>query len=252
MSVIRINKTKNYTVMSNYHFKDKRLSLKAKGLLSQMLSLPEKWDYTVAGLVSLNKESKSALQAALKELEESGYLVRTRTQDKKGQFDYIYDIYELPCHREPQTENQFTDNPCTENVPQLNTNNKILNNQLLKDKINKDVKEINKEILQEEFERLWKEYPRKQGKESALKAYIKARSKEDYGKLNEYSVLEGIKRYTEYIERNKILPKYIKQGSTWFTQHCWQDDYGTNGGRRKLSSQEEAFIKELEEDVERY
>lgn len=121
MSVFRVNKDKNYTVISNYHFRDKRLSLKAKGLLSQMLSLPQDWDYTVAGLVSINKESKSAIQAALAELEQNGYLVRTKTQNEKGQFDYIYDIYEKPGHGKPRTENPSTDNPCTGNVPQLNT-----------------------------------------------------------------------------------------------------------------------------------
>ncbi len=137
MSVIRVNKTSDYTVMSNHHFKDKRLSLKAKGLLSQMLSLPPDWDYTVAGLSSINQESKTAIQNALKELEATAYLVRTRTKDDKGRFDYIYDIYEEPCHGKPRPENPYTEEPCTENVPQLNTNNKILKDKLLKDKINK-------------------------------------------------------------------------------------------------------------------
>lgn len=218
MAVIRINKTKNYTVMSNHHFKDRRLSLKAKGLLSQMLSLPVNWDYTVAGLVAINKESKSAVQSTLKELEDCGYLVRTRTQNDKGQFDYIYDIYEKPNHGEPRTENRYTDNPCTENVPQLNTNELNTNNKINKDK-------INKQAIKNEFGRLWKEYPRKQGKENAFRAYEKARSKNEYGELNEYTVLEGIKRYKAYIARNKIEPQYIKQGSTWFNQHCWEDDY---------------------------
>lgn len=89
----------------------------------------------------------------------------------------------------------------------------------------KEIKEINKNALENEFERLWQKYPRKVGKEAALKAYIRARSKEDYGKFNEYIVLEGIKRYTEYIKKNNILPQYVKQGSTWFNQHCWEDDY---------------------------
>ena len=117
MAIFRVNKNTNYTVMSNYHFKDKNLSLKAKGLLSQMLSLPPKWDYTVAGLCAINKENKTAIQSTLKELEEHGYLKRTRSQNNKGQFDYIYDIFEKPW-----TENLVTDNRCTENVPQLNTN----------------------------------------------------------------------------------------------------------------------------------
>lgn len=129
MSVIRVNKTKDYTVMSNYHFKDKRLSLKAKGLLSEMLSLPDDWDYTVDGLCVINKENKTSIQGALKELEANGYLIRTRVQDNLGRFAYQYDIYENPLPILPQTEKPFTDNlctenPCAENQPQLNTNHK--------------------------------------------------------------------------------------------------------------------------------
>lgn len=120
MAVIRVNKTKDYTVMSNHHFKDKRISLKAKGLLSQMLSLPDDWDYTVDGLCYINKESKTSIQSALKELEDGGYLIRTRMQDNLGRFGYDYDIYEHPQTDLPQTENPSTDNPQTENQPQLN------------------------------------------------------------------------------------------------------------------------------------
>ena len=137
MSVIRINKTKDFTVMSNHHFRDRRLSLKAKGLLSQMLSLPDNWDYTVAGLVHINKESKSAVQSMLKELEECGYLVRTRTQNEKGQFDYTYDIYEAPLTETPRPENPVTDNPCAENVPQYNTNKYNTKESNTKNKISK-------------------------------------------------------------------------------------------------------------------
>lgn len=127
MAVFRVNKNTNYTVMSNYHFKDKNLSLKAKGLLSQMLSLPDSWDYTVDGLCAINKENKTAMQSTLKELEQNGYLKRTRSQNSKGQFDYIYDIFEEPC-----TENLVTDDLCTENVSQLNTN-KLSTKELSKD-----------------------------------------------------------------------------------------------------------------------
>lgn len=137
MSVIRVNKTKDFTVMSNHHFRDKRLSLKAKGLLSEMLSLPEGWDYTVAGLVAINREGKPSIQAALKELEYFGYLVRTRTQDERGYFDYIYDIYEKPAAEKPWTENQVTDNPCTENKSQYNTKEENTDNKVLKNKVSK-------------------------------------------------------------------------------------------------------------------
>ena len=82
MPVIRINKTQNYTVMSNYHLKEKDMSLKAKGLLSLMLSLPDSWDYSISGLVPICKENETEIKSILKELEEFGYLERTMTNLK--------------------------------------------------------------------------------------------------------------------------------------------------------------------------
>lgn len=121
MSVIRINNTKGFTVMSNYHFQDKEISLKAKGLLGLMLSLPSNWDYSVNGLIAIVKENKAAIQTALKELEEHKYLKRTRVQDETGRFDYVYDVYEKPYDKLPWTENRCTEVRCTENQPQINT-----------------------------------------------------------------------------------------------------------------------------------
>ena len=122
MAIFRVNKNKNYTVMSNYHLKDANMSFKAKGLLSMMLSLPDDWDYSIKGIVSISKENKTSIQSTLKELEENKYLKRTKNQNEKGQFEYIYDIYEKPRTEKPCMENLFTDKPCTENMPQLNTN----------------------------------------------------------------------------------------------------------------------------------
>lgn len=122
MAIFRVNKNKNYTVMSNYHLKDANMSFKAKGLLSMMLSLPDDWDYSIKGIVSISKENKTSIQSALKELEENKYLKRTKKQNEKGQFEYIYDIYEKPWTEKPCMENLVTDNPCTENMPQINTN----------------------------------------------------------------------------------------------------------------------------------
>lgn len=76
MAVFRVERTKDYTVMSNYHLRDKVLSLKAKGLLSQMLSLPDNWDFTLSGLCHINRESKDAIRTAINELEKAGYIVR--------------------------------------------------------------------------------------------------------------------------------------------------------------------------------
>lgn len=128
MAVMRINKTGDYTVMSNTHFKEKEMTLKAKGLLSLLLSLPDNWDYSIAGLVTLSKDGKDGVMAALQELEQFRYLKRTRTTDEKGQFaGYDYDIYEKPYTVQPVTEipkaeEPYAEKPNTENPPQLSTN----------------------------------------------------------------------------------------------------------------------------------
>lgn len=97
MAVFRVERTHNYTVMSNYHLRDRRLSLKAKGLLSQMLSLPEDWDYTLSGLARINAEGKDSIRAAVVELEQAGYVFRRQTTDKVGKFSVNeYIIRERP------------------------------------------------------------------------------------------------------------------------------------------------------------
>ena len=97
MAVFRVEKTKDFTVMSNRHLRDKRLSLKAKGLFSQMLSLPEDWDYTLTGLAYINRESKDAIRNAIKELESAGYLERRQITDNHGRFQHNeYIIRESP------------------------------------------------------------------------------------------------------------------------------------------------------------
>ena len=117
MAVFRVERTSDYTVMSNYHLRDKRLSLKAKGLLSQMLSLPEDWDYTLAGLCYINRESKDAIRTAIHELEQAGYIHRRQTTDIGGKFaGNVYTIYERPQgppSGEPSSEKPSSGNPTT-------------------------------------------------------------------------------------------------------------------------------------------
>ena len=123
MSVVRVNKTRDYTVMSNHHFKDKQLSLKAKGLLSQMLSLPDNWDYTIAGLCAINKENETAIKSALDELKECGYLVVSKlmpNQTDSGRIEYVYDIYEQPIKKQG-VEILPLENLPLQNQGQLNT-----------------------------------------------------------------------------------------------------------------------------------
>ena len=128
MAVIRVNKTADYSVISNFHFREKEMSLKAKGLLSLMLSLPNDWNYSIAGLVTLSKDGKDSVMNALNELEEFGYLKRTRYVDEKGRFaGYDYDIYEKPQTEKQATENPYAEKPNTENPTQLNTNQSNIN-----------------------------------------------------------------------------------------------------------------------------
>ncbi len=155
-SVCRVNKNKNYTVMSNYHLKSRNLSLKAIGLLSKVLSLPDDWDYSISGLTSLCKESTSAIKAALDELKEWGYLVVTKlmpNETESGRIEYVYDFFEFSEKDDPDAEQGNNEQPINkvrtseakadspeskkqevENQGQSKTNNKIYNNKILRNK----------------------------------------------------------------------------------------------------------------------
>ena len=116
MAVFRIERTRDYTVMSNHHLRNEKLSLKAKGLLSMMLSLPEDWNYTTRGLAKICKEGVDAIGGALRELETAGYIVRHQMRDRQGRIsDTEYVIYEQPQPKNPDTPQPDTDSPDTEN-----------------------------------------------------------------------------------------------------------------------------------------
>ena len=141
MPVFRVERNTGYTVMSNHHLRNKELTLKAKGLLSQMLSLPEDWDYTLAGLSHINREKIDAIREAVKELEKAGYIVRSRERDEKGRLrgaDYI--IYEQPQLPEEQ--------PPTLDCPTLE--NPTLDNPTLEKPTLENPTQLNKEILSKE------------------------------------------------------------------------------------------------------
>lgn len=155
MAVFRINKTKDYVVMSKYHLKEKRMSLKAKGLLSEMLSLPDDWDYSVMGLSEINAESRNCINSILNELEDFGYLKRSRNY-VNGKIDsWTYDIYEKPLYlKNEDIENEDIENLDIENNTQLNNkeiNNKELSNKQYKEKAKKkyfDNEELNELFLE--------------------------------------------------------------------------------------------------------
>lgn len=129
---MRINKSKDYTVMSNIHLREKSMSLKAKGLLSLMLSLPDDWDYSVEGLSTICKEKGSAIKSTLSELKDFGYLNVTKlypNETESGRIEYVYDVFEKKQNIEKQgIEKQGVEIQQVENQGQINIDNKILNN----------------------------------------------------------------------------------------------------------------------------
>lgn len=168
MAVVRVHKTKDYTVMSNAHFREREMTLKAKGLLSLMLSLPEDWDYSIAGLVAICAEKESAIVSTLKELRKFGYLYvekKMPNETESGRIEYTYHIFEQPngalrqIMEKQEAEKQGVENLClenqgVENPGQYNTDNKITKN---KDTKKEDIKEKKKE-KEKSVERVIKDY----------------------------------------------------------------------------------------------
>ena len=224
MAVMRVNKTTDFTVMSNAHFKEREMSLKAKGLLSLMLSLPDEWDYSINGLVAICKENQAAIKSTLTELKKFGYLTiskRLPNETESGRIEYIYNIFEnaqaQPTEKQEVEkqgiENQPLEIQCVENPPQLNTNISNTNQS--------NTKELNTKNISLEFETLWKLYPRKIGKPKALKAYQKARK----NGVSFEDVKQGIENYNAEIKAKQTGAEYIKHGSTWFNNESWNDEY---------------------------
>lgn len=243
MAVIRVNNTKGFTVMSNYHFQDKEISLKAKGLLGLMLSLPSNWDYSVNGLVAIVKENKAAVQTALKELEEHKYLKRTRVQDETGRFYYIYDIYEKPYDKLPCTENRCTDIQCTEvqcteNQPQINTNKQNTNKQNTKELNTDEYKEKN--IKKESVNSVIAEYTESKDLQDALYGFVEMRTNARKPltvramKLS-LNVLDNLA--VDDVTKIAIVNQSIVH--TWSTFYKLQNN--NNGGQRQLTRKEMGY-----------
>lgn len=254
MGVFRVEKTKNYTVMSNYHFRDKRLSFKAKGILSFMLSLPDDWDYSVQGLITTAKDGRDSITTGLKELEHYGYLKREPIREKGIIKDWNYIIFEQPTsenaentqlepdtenpkvENEPDTGNPDTEKPLTENPKQINTkDNKYIKNNIYisstsEKNSSKEQEENNQESEEDEkinkaindFEEIWKKYPKKVGKAKAREYYIAWTVKGRKLKTNNYRLRKLTKEEVESAIKNynfEVINReyqYIKNADTFF------------------------------------
>lgn len=159
-TIFRVEKNANYVVMSNHHLRNREMSLKAKGLLSLILSLPPEWNYSLSGLCAICKESQTAMRSALKELEKHNYLIRKRQKNSLGHFEYEYIVYEIPHTENRHTANQHTQKEHTENRTQINKDELSIN-KLNIDRVSKE-KEINNILVSavqdEELFELYKDY----------------------------------------------------------------------------------------------
>lgn len=235
MAVLRKEKKNNFTVIDNGIFKDRELSLKAKGLLCLMLSVPDNWTFSISGLAQCCKDGKDSVASALKELEQAGYF--KRVQKKNGnKFNGVeYVVYEQKMADLSDTENPIprksdAEIPMTENHPQLNTNKSNIKELSTNRSKTKDI--------YTEFESLWSIYPKKQGKEKACSYYVKARKN---GTSYE-DVYRGIEAYKHFIQANEVDMQFVKMGSTFFSQKAWQDEYLTKEkhGHSDTDSQSDA------------
>lgn len=177
MSVLRKEKKGNFTVIDNAIFKDRTLSLKAKGLLCLMLSLPDEWNYSIAGLVQLSSDGESAVRSTLKELEESGYFRREQVRENGKIIDTEYVISETKNFDFPLVENQVVENQVVENPPQLNTNKSITEASITKssslrsEDIYRDLPENLREALMD-FEKMRKSIKKPMNSDRARKMLL--------------------------------------------------------------------------------
>lgn len=248
--IVRVNKSTDYTTMSNFHLKDRRLTLKAKGLLSVVLSLSPDWKYSIAGLASISKEKETSIKTALEELKENGYFVITKkmpNETKTGRIEYEWDFYERPINekqevKKQEVENLPLENLMLENQGQLNTNISIT------DELNTNSMELSPispcvaskdEKLNLLFEEFWKEYPKKVNKKNALREFKKKKDIE--------AIMPTILADLEYKKRSKDWTKdngqYIPYPERYIKNERWND---VNEVAERQSEIESKCANELE------
>ncbi len=227
--MIKVHKTKDYTVMSRSHLRDKGLSLKAKGLMSLMLSLPEDWDYSVKGLATLSKDGKESVMGAIKELEEHGYLVRTQIKDNNGRFvGYDYEAFEKPSTGKPFTENPTTENPTTENPTQYNIEQYSKEKYIIEENNIKDTyikKESSLKRKEEEIknkEKKEKELPFSEELNTAIEEWFayKKEKKQTYTAIGKKQLLNRLKEMV-----GKHNETYVAEVIRYSMSQNWQGIY---------------------------
>lgn len=210
---------------------DERLNALDKVILTEIDSL----DQGSRGCYASNKHiatfcqcSETKVSTAISKLVKLGYLYIQSFDGRQRELKSSLSKFERQTFRNCKADLQ--------NLKESNTYNNTVNN----------TDKINNKIIVDEFEELWNEYPKKQGKTNALKAYIKARK----GGVDKDTVLDGIRAYKAFLTANKTNSKYIKQGSTWFNQKCWEDDYNIEPSMaaKKPINNDFDYLEEMEEE----
>lgn len=227
MPVIRVERNKNYTSMSTYHLRDKRLSLRAIGLLSKMLSLPPDWDYTVSGLAAICKEGRDAVRATLMELEATGYMERRQTHTGEGTFgknEYVVreEPRSSPLTENPSTVSPLMVEPSAGNAAQYNIdlNKDILNIPPIVPQRGRARRAPKKEPdwKPERFAAFWKSYPRGESKQAAIAAWDKLKPDDELLII----MARALKRQMQKEEWRRGIG--IPYASVWLNQRRWEDD----------------------------
>lgn len=232
MAIRRAKRQSNFTMISNVGLRDVNLSFKAKGLLAYMLSLPDDWVFYETELVNHSTDGLASVKTGLKELQEQGYLHRTRERNEKGQLkETIWTVHDEPTFDFPMLDNPTLEKPMLENHTLLNTNHTKDLSKLNTNNTNTHSDKPNENDLQQRFDELWKQYPNKKGKPKAFTAYksaIKAGTTDS-------EIAKGIENYNREIEIKRTDKQYIAHGSTWFSNKRWTDEYDLNSSRTEYN-----------------
>ena len=231
MGVIRVEHNDNYTVMSNEHLRDPRLSLRAMGLMSRMLSDTDTWQHSIAGLAAVCKEGRDAVRKTLQELEAAGYLVREQTR-KGGSFSSCdYTLYEhsrdpydkagvSPLTENPSTVNPTTETPSTVNPTQRNTKSKEVPKEEPPKAPQGGRRREPKEAPDwkpERFAKFWQLYPRGEAKQAAIKAWDALKADD------ELLIVMGRALLSQMASREWTEGVGIPYAATWLNQRRWTD-----------------------------
>lgn len=247
---IKVNKTKDYTVMSNTHFREKNMSLKAKGLLSLMLSLPSDWDYSINGLVSICKENETAITSTLKELKLFGYLTVTKVmpnETSSGRIEYIYEIHENPKVQNQGLEIQVIEKQGIENLPLVSQKEKstkkekdiyIYSNIINKENTKNELKKENN--IKEKAHRTTKEFVPPTFEE--VLEYAKSRKREDLART-----------FFDYFEAGDWIDSKGVKVRSWKQKFItWENNNPINKGGNNAGAKQGANGDGSSELPERY